>query len=74
MHLFWLGTGWGAAPLEGPGHQCVLILCKTIHAPCCIRKNMVRELREVIPIYLALLRPHLEFYMKFPNPKVQEGT
>ena len=50
--------------------QCALAAQKTNHVLDSIKRSMASRLREVIlPLYSALLRPHLKYCVQMWNPQ-----
>lgn len=60
-------TGAGENELEkGIAQWCMLVATYTNHIPGCMSKGEVSKVREVvIPLYLALVRPYLEYCVQF---------
>ena len=54
--------------------QHVLTAQKASHILRCIKSSMARKVREVtLPLYSALLRPHLQYCTQLWGPPAQQG-
>jgi len=54
-------------------HQCVLTAQKVSHILGCIKRSVVSRLREVsLPLYSALVRPHLESCVQLCSPQLKK--
>ncbi|CAM4624675.1 unnamed protein product, partial [Caretta caretta] len=87
MHCYRLGTEWlGSSSAEKDlwimvdkkldmSHQCALIATKTNSILGCISGSIASRLRDVIiPLYSALVRPHLEYCVQFWVPHYKKDV
>ena len=53
--------------------QCALAAKTANHISGCIKHRITRQAKEVIiPLYLAILRPHLEYCVQFWGPEFKK--
>ena len=79
----WGLPGWGAALLKrtwellivsklNMSQQCVLAAKAANSILCCINSSVaIRSRKVIIPLYLALIRPHLEYCIQFCAPQLK---
>ncbi|GAB0182847.1 cAMP-dependent protein kinase inhibitor alpha [Grus japonensis] len=85
-HNYWLGREWIESSLEEKDlgmlvdkklnvtQQCTLAAQNANHILGCIQRSVTSTLREIIPLYSALVRPHLGYCVQLWGPQHKEGT